>query len=183
MPASVSPWISILAVLAVALSFWYVLARFQLLRDAKAATVGAAPAFSLSRTQLLFWTFNVLCAFLLIVIRTGYPDHPTAQVIPNQALILMGISIGTSFGSSIIDTTNVNATDTTGSFWKDLLSADGARVDIHRFQLAIWTMVGGALFWFKLLENGCTAIPEFDTGLLALMGISGTAYLGLKAHE
>jgi hypothetical protein len=176
-------WLSILVLSGLTLLFWQTALRYDLLRDGKPATEGGRPSFSLSRAQLLFWTFSVLGAFLLTLIQNGYPDPPTSQIIPNQVLILMGISTGTSFGSSLLDSSNGNQTDATGSFWKDILSSDGSIVNLHRFQMVIWTLVSGGIFWVNLFKGGCHRLPEFDNGLLALMGISGTTFLGLKAQE
>lgn len=183
MAAEARNWLSILVLAGVTGTFAWTTWKYRLLRDASSVNPQALPAYSLSRSQLLFWTFNVLCAFLLVVIHQGYPQPPTGQVIPNQALILMGISIGTSLGSSMLDSANDRGADSTGSYWKDILSGDGQKVDLHRFQLVIWTLVGGAVFWVGLVRSGFTLIPAFDPGLLTLMGISGTAYLGLKVNE
>jgi hypothetical protein len=60
----------------------------------------------------------------------------------------------------------------------DLLSSDGA-VDLHRFQILVWTLVLGVVFiaqvWLYL------AMPTFDTNLLALQAVSSGTYLGVKA--
>jgi hypothetical protein len=49
---------------------------------------------------------------------------------------------------------------------------------LHRFQMMAWTLLLGLVFldsvYFKL------AMPEFDTSLLTLIGISNGAYLGFK---
>lgn len=64
---------------------------------------------------------------------------------------------------------------------KDLLT-DVNGVSFHRFQMLVWTIVLGFIFcaWrcFKTLR-----MPEFDTTLLALMGISAGTYLGFKIPE
>jgi len=62
-------------------------------------------------------------------------------------------------------------------FLKDLVS-DANGVSLHRFQIAIWTCVLGIIFVIYVLES--MAMPEFDTTLLALMGISGGTYIGFK---
>ncbi|HEU0173619.1 MAG TPA: hypothetical protein VFV58_05100 [Blastocatellia bacterium] len=62
----------------------------------------------------------------------------------------------------------------------DILS-DANGVSFHRFQMAIWTLVLGGFFIISVLSH--LEMPEFNTTLLALMGISATAYLGFKIPE
>jgi hypothetical protein len=65
-------------------------------------------------------------------------------------------------------------------FWRDLLSdADG--ISLHRFQIVVWTIVLGAAFVVIVYQY--LAMPEFDSSLLLLMGISAGAYLGFKIPE
>jgi hypothetical protein len=63
---------------------------------------------------------------------------------------------------------------------KDLLSENpgSSTYDFHRFQMLAWTLVLGFVFVAKVLSE--RAMPEFETNLLLLMGISSGAYLGLK---
>jgi hypothetical protein len=65
-------------------------------------------------------------------------------------------------------------------FIKDLLR-EGNSVSFHRFQIAVWTIVLGIIFvravWHDL------AMPDFDTTLLGLMGISSGTYLGFKIPD
>lgn len=66
---------------------------------------------------------------------------------------------------------------TSAGFLKDLLQESGS-VSFHRFQIAVWTIVLAIIFvravWHDL------AMPEFDTTLLGLMGISSGTYIGFK---
>jgi hypothetical protein len=65
-------------------------------------------------------------------------------------------------------------------FLTDILSdADG--VSFHRFQMAAWTLVLGIVFVKGVYEN--LAMPDFDTTLLGLLGLSAGTYLGLKVPE
>jgi hypothetical protein len=65
-------------------------------------------------------------------------------------------------------------------FCLDILS-DANGVSFHRFQMAIWTLALGVFFIISTL--GHLEMPEFNTTLLALMGVSATAYLGFKIPE
>jgi hypothetical protein len=66
---------------------------------------------------------------------------------------------------------------TSHGFLNDLLY-DGEHLSLHRFQIAVWTLILGGLFTFSVMYN--LSMPEFGTELLALMGISSGTYLGFK---
>lgn len=75
---------------------------------------------------------------------------------------------------------NTVAGFTTQGFWKDLLSnINGA--GLHRLQAVAWTLVIGVLFVWKTYN--CTTLPQLDPNLVAVMGISGTGYVGFKINE
>lgn len=65
-------------------------------------------------------------------------------------------------------------------FLLDILSDSGG-VNFHRFQMAAWTVVLGFIFIGHVYRD--LAMPEFNTTLLGLMGISAGTYLGLKIPE
>jgi hypothetical protein len=62
-------------------------------------------------------------------------------------------------------------------FIRDILSDDGG-VSFHRLQIAGWSVVLILIFIVSVYD--VLAMPDFDTTLLALMGISGGTYLGFK---
>lgn len=65
-------------------------------------------------------------------------------------------------------------------FLNDILTdADG--ISLHRFQIAIWTIVLGIIFAASIYNS--LAMPQFSETLLALMGISGGTYIGFKFPE
>jgi len=66
------------------------------------------------------------------------------------------------------------------SFLEDLVN-DAEGPTIHRWQILIWTIVLGAIYFGKVYTN--LEMPTFGTNLLALMGISGGTYLGFKIPE
>ena len=59
----------------------------------------------------------------------------------------------------------------------DLLVEKGF-VSFHRFQILVWTVVLGLMFVAGVYSE--TAMPEFNTTLLGLLGISGGTYVGFK---
>ena len=137
--------------------------------------------FSLSISQLAFWTFLIFGAYLIIYGITG--DY--TNILNQQSLILLGINSITAFGTSLIDGQG-NEKNKKGSqrvsegFFYDILS-DINGVNFHRFQTFIWTVAIGLFFVWEVLKN--LAMPEFDETLLTLQGISAATYLGLRGQE
>jgi hypothetical protein len=62
--------------------------------------------------------------------------------------------------------------------FEDLLTEEAGTYDFHRFQMLAWTLVLGAVFVAKVFTD--RTMPQFDSNLLLLMGISSGAYLGFK---
>lgn len=66
------------------------------------------------------------------------------------------------------------------NFFLDLMS-DANDVSLHRFQMAVWTLILGIVFIASVYNS--LAMPEFSGTLLALMGVSGGTYIGFKFPE
>ena len=64
-----------------------------------------------------------------------------------------------------------------GWFFEDILT-EGDRYSFHKYQMMVWTLVSGLIFIFRVIEE--RKVPDFDTTMLALMGISSGTYLGFK---
>jgi hypothetical protein len=60
----------------------------------------------------------------------------------------------------------------------DVLTDDNGSVALHRMQVLLWTFVLGVVFVASVFH--VLSMPEFNTTLLALMGISAGTYLGFK---
>lgn len=69
---------------------------------------------------------------------------------------------------------------TSKRFIDDILSDDNG-ISFHRFQIFTWTIV--LIFIFIASVYNELTMPEFDTTLLALMGISAGTYIGFKLPE
>ena len=68
----------------------------------------------------------------------------------------------------------------TQGWLKDLVTdIDGTA--LHRLQAFVWTVVLGVIFIYAVYIT--KAMPNFDTNLLALMGISNAGYVGFKYNE
>jgi hypothetical protein len=72
---------------------------------------------------------------------------------------------------------SATATRASISFFRDILS-DNNGYSFHRVQMFTWTVVLIIIFITSVLS--LLTMPEFDTTLLGLVGISGATYLGFK---
>jgi len=67
------------------------------------------------------------------------------------------------------------------NFVRDVLTNPNGEVNLHRYQMFIWTIVLGLVFIYEVLTT--FKMPEFDTTLLALQGLSSGTFVALKAQE
>jgi hypothetical protein len=65
-------------------------------------------------------------------------------------------------------------------WYLDLLSDDSG-ISFHRLQMAVWTVVLAVVFVRAVYTD--ILMPDFDTTLLGLMGISSGTYIGFKFPE
>lgn len=156
--------------------------RTDIIRDATAVAETPAPLkpYSLARTQLAYWTILVVAAYAFIWAIEGEPP-----LIEGSTLALLGISVATTTGARLIDLSqsdrkNRSQDAPSDGFFTDILSDPGG-VSIHRFQMVVWSLALGAVFIEWSISQH--EIKQFPDELLALLGISNGAYLGLKIPE
>jgi len=65
-------------------------------------------------------------------------------------------------------------------FINDILSDDDG-ISFHRFQMFAWTIILICIFIVSVFNS--LSMPDFDTTLLALMGISSGTYIGFKLPQ
>ncbi len=63
------------------------------------------------------------------------------------------------------------------SFIRDILYDDDG-LSLHRFQMVGWTIVASYIFFHSVRQD--LTMPDLPTNLLALMGLSGVTFVGLK---
>jgi hypothetical protein len=140
---------------------------------------GDQNVYSLSRAQLAFWTFIIIFSFLYVYAVTG-----EITPITSSTLILLSISMSTTAGATIIDSSRqsgaTGASARSQGFLKDIIS-DCNGVSIHRFQMVAWTVILGVFFIRSVFFN--LSMPEINDSMLVLMGISSGTYVGLKIPE
>ncbi len=133
--------------------------------------------FSLSQSQLAFWT--LLVSFSIIYVWAVTEEFPQ---ITFSTLGLLGISVATTAGAKMVTYSRKEPPTykTSKGFIIDILS-DETSVNIHRFQMGLWTLILGVIFIVKVIDQ--LKIPEFSEDLLILMGISSGTYVLLKNSE
>jgi hypothetical protein len=171
--------VGLLVIAFVVVVFVLLGARTALLRDAGATT--SVPfrqrSFSLSRTQMAWWTLIIVASYMYIWIATG-----TQPTLTSQALALLGINSGVAAASRGVDLTRQTAfpPQVRARFFFDLIS-DESGVAMHRLQMLVFTVLVGANFLYQVIV--VVAMPTLDVPTLALIGLSGATYVGFKVNE
>lgn len=162
-----------LTFLTAILALFFAAQTSAILRDGTAGTT-----YSLARVQMAFWLYLITAAFIFIWLVTG--DYN--GVLTTQSLTLIGISASTAAMAISVDKGNTSAPPPAESqgFWNDILNENGS-VALHRLQMVVWTAILGVVFFFAIYRS--FRLPEFDSNLLILMGISGVTYAGFKIQE
>ena len=180
------------------------------------AAIGRDKFPSISRFQFLLWTVVIIFAYIAIYtarLSKGYTDNIPG--IPENLLILMGMSSGAMLGSNKIDAVkdrkgmssgtnpNLKKTDAgetrkparspadlaNGLFhpikdYRFLICDDTGKPDLNKLQMAAWTFI--AIFIYlcsvgtSIGAGELDSLPNLDTSLLLLMGISQGTYLVTK---
>jgi len=167
-------WLTII-VIAVFLFLFINLARTSTL-----LRIGATEdtRYSLAFVQLTFWTLVIAMSFFYIWVSTQ-----ELFAITGSTLILLGISIATTVGAKLVDDVRavpIQLIKKSEGFFTDILS-DEDGVSVHRCQMVLWTIILGIIFIVNVVKD--QQIPQIDSGLLGLMGISSLGYVGLKKYE
>ncbi len=169
-------WTAGLCLLLFFASFSLLVASPSALRDSRHGL------YSLGKSQMAFWGLLVMLSFAGVWLLTGAMER-----IPEQVLILLGISGATGL-SAIVIGNNKQANQAaanarpraTQGFWRDICN-DGNGLSFHRMQVVAWTIFLGLVF-VRAVVN-VMSMPEFPETLLVLMGISNGVYLGFKIPE
>lgn len=155
----------------------------DLLLDGRPVPNGQRRPYSLGRCQMAFWLVLVSVSFIVLTATTGDYNN----IVTEQSLVLLGISGATGLSSILIDQKKAgqNWSETASApvhtgFLRDLLTDDGGWA-LHRVQAFAWTLILGAVSLWSVYDR--LTLPNFDTNLLALMGLSGGLYLGFKWPE
>ena len=167
--------VSIIIIVALIVLFLFLAAKTNILRDVGPnPDVGKKP-YSLALVQMAVWFFAIMTSWLLL-----YVVRHSFNTISDTLVLLMGISAGTGIGGVAIDTNRSRPAKQSQGFIRDIVSDDYG-VSFHRFQIFAWTIVLVAVFVRQV--TAYLTMPEFNSSLLVLMGISSGTYLGVKVTE
>ena len=140
--------------------------------------------YSLSRVQLVIWTFVALFGWVyLSVARSFVQGMVTFSDIPDGLPGVLVVSVGTSVAVGGVST--IRGGKSAGPFSpsiSDLWSVGGI-IAPERFQFFLWTLVGavGFLVYTVALDPASIQnLPTLPNGFLQLAGISAAGYVGGK---
>jgi len=147
--------------------------------------------YSYGKVQLFWWTMIILSCYILFYALTGY-----LLPLNSTTILLLGTGVAVSVFGKIIDSEQIKVNNSlvpsrhqdlndTQGFFTDILS-DETGFSIHRFQAVAFNIIFGVGFVSAFFENlaGCRyPFVEFEQWQFTLLGISATAYLGLKSKE
>jgi hypothetical protein len=137
-------------------------------------------AYSLSVTQLMFWTTLVIAAFIYTLVLTDMPSAFNSSI-----LLMLGVSLTTTGAATLIDSrfkqNNQTVQKPHKGFLNDLLTSDGTSYSVQRIQVFAWNIVLGLYFIIYTVIN--KTMPVFSSTLLFLAGISSASYVGTKMPE
>ncbi len=149
----------------------------------KDTTLGPEKPYSFARVQLMWWTLIIISCFT-----SYYGRHGELQELDSSALILLGISIGTTTAARIIDNKDIDnqvarhQEHPESKYMLYNIVSDNNGISVHRFQALVFNIVFGLMFIAEFLKED-NKFVEFGAMELGLMGISSAAYVGLKINE
>ena len=163
-------WVWLALLIAFAVIILLAAVYTDMLRDGASAD-GVRQPYSLGRSQMAWWFFLIVLSYVFIWLVTGDRD-----TIPPSLLGLMGISAVTAIAASAMATREEKFASK--GFWRDLVADERGVVALDRLQIVVWTIVLSGIFLTSVIWD--LTMPEFNTTLLALMGISSGTYIGFK---
>jgi hypothetical protein len=152
---------------------------------------------STSKAQWFLWTAAVVFGYVAVyTARAVNGDHNALSNVPHNVLIALGFSTTTAVAAKGITAGykgagNVVKLPATSSSAADLVSDDSGTPDLSKTQLLIFTLIAVGIFIVNVFDqinaitiHGATAansaLPDIDTTLMILMGLSQGGYLGKK---
>ena len=183
---AIRSWIGRAIILLVIIGFLSLSQKIHFLKDIYSGK------YSLSRAQLGWWTMIVICCYIAL-----WSDSGILVPLTSDTLILIGISATTAAAAQTIDISRMqslgrNQTQSQAAdaqkpaihmgknFFFQVLSDENG-ISIQRFQSVVFTFFIGVFFVFEVVTQ--FEMPDIDTGILGLMGISSATYAGLKTNE
>jgi hypothetical protein len=131
--------------------------------------------YSLARVQMAWWFALTIGGFVYIWLVTGqYLD-----VVGSATFVLLGIAGATAGAARVVDGPKTRTEPLSRGFVADI--GGGERIELHRLQMIVWTIVLGGIYAWNVFAN--FRLTDFDANLLALAGMVNGVYVGLKTQE
>ena len=167
--------VSVFIIAALFVLFMTLAVKSDILRNVGPSPDTGRKPYSLALVQMATWFFVIMTSWVLL-----YVVKHTFNTITDTLVILMGISAGTGIGGIAIDSNRDKFSKTVARFF------EGYPVGRLWNQLSpvpdfSWTIVMVAVFIRQV--TAYMTMPNFDSSLLILMGISSGTYLGFKVTE
>jgi len=152
---------------------------------------GVDSTLSLSNVQVILWTGVITGTYIaMAILKQGFLGE-----INSNLLGLMGISAGSAVAATTIRTLQqpkIPIRASTKSYTpprtRGLLAQEKKtdELSIAKLQMFMWTIVTLTIYMIvfaSYLANNRPELPDIGSGLLVLMGISHSAYLGNKVAD
>lgn len=147
---------------------------------------GADGSFSLTNTQMILWSGLIIASYVAMAILEGdFLDE-----VPANLILLMGISLGSGVAAKTIRTIQDpnGKKKTTQPSVRDLFTSENnpLKLSIPKMQMMAWTIVTLLIFLYLVLSNiynNNPVLPDVESGLVGLMGISHGAYNANKISD
>jgi len=161
---------------------------------------GVDNTLSTSKFQFVLWTVVIVFSYLVMFSYHAKSADFSSLGLPQNVLIVMGISATTAVAAKGIAVSNATAAaqasniavipgsgnvivPTAKPSAAGLFQADDGTPDLGKVQLLIWMLIGSCIYLTLIHHNLVVAkreMPDIDQTLMVLMGLGHGAYLGKK---
>jgi len=158
---------------------------------------GTDNRLSTSKAQWFLWTLAVAFAYVAVyTARAVHGDHSALSTVPHNVLIALGFSTGTMVAAKGITWAyagkgTITKNSAENSSIADLVTDDTGAPDLSKTQLLIFTFIAIGIFLINVFDQinkidlggptpANSTLPDIDTVLMILMGLSQGGYLGKK---
>jgi hypothetical protein len=159
---------------------------------------GTDGRYSTSKFQAALWALALIAGYVAIYVARSLKGEVQFTIeVPANLLLLSAASAGTFVGAKVIteaglQSGRVSKPPAADAKAGDLVNDDSGNTELGKFQLVAWTLIAVSIFLFTIHQSLVAyfapdssfllrSIPDVDTTLLALMGISQATYLFKKA--
>ncbi len=159
----------------------------------RSLVTGQDNRFSLSKLQAVAWFFAIFVGYVATyAVRVRYGNVTALASLPENLVLLLAFSAGGALGAKWLTAYKVGAgrlqkEKAATPALRDFTSDDQGYSAWNKLQLFYFTVLALVIYGFGLVRvlqlasaDTTPTLPNVDTTLLALMGVSHGAYLGKK---